>query len=47
MFPSHDHGPEDATSQGRFTLLHTTSGAQSPLTHWRTYKPGKHFTRRS
>jgi hypothetical protein len=36
--------PEDATSQGRFTLLHTTSGAQSPLTHWRTYKPGKHFT---
>jgi len=36
--------PEDGTSSGRFTLLHTTSGAQAPLTHWRTYKPKERFT---
>ena len=36
--------PADATSDGRFVLLHTKSGAQSPLSHWRTYKPNEVFT---
>jgi hypothetical protein len=36
--------PADATSDGRFVLLHTKSGAQAPLTHWRTYKPNEVFT---
>lgn len=36
--------PEDSTATGRFMLLHTTSGAQAPLTHWRTYKPKERFT---
>ena len=36
--------PVDATSNGRFVLLHTKSGAQAPLTHWRTYKPKEVFT---
>jgi hypothetical protein len=36
--------PADATSDGRFVLLHTKSGAQSPLSHWRTYKPQEVFT---
>jgi hypothetical protein len=36
--------PADATSDGRFVLLHTKSGAQAPLTHWRTYKPNELFT---
>jgi len=36
--------PSDATSDGRFVLLHTKHGAQAPLTHWRTYKPKEVFT---
>ncbi len=36
--------PADATSDGRFVLLHTTSGAQAPLSHWRAYKPRQVFT---
>ena len=36
--------PADATSDGRFVLLHTKSGAQAPLSHWRTYKPKEVFT---
>jgi hypothetical protein len=36
--------PADATSDGRFVLLHTKSGAQAPLNHWRTYKPKEIFT---
>ena len=36
--------PADATSDGRFVLLYTGSGAQAPLTHWRTYKPKEVFT---
>jgi hypothetical protein len=36
--------PSDATSNGRFVLLHTKSGSQAPLTHWRTYKPREVFT---
>jgi hypothetical protein len=36
--------PSDATNNGRFVLLHTKSGAQAPLTHWRTYKPKETFT---
>jgi hypothetical protein len=36
--------PADATSDGKFVLLHTKSGAQAPLTHWRTYKPKETFT---
>jgi len=38
--------PTDHTSDGRFLLLHTKSGAQAPLTHWRTYKPNEVFTQR-
>jgi len=38
--------PSDATSDGRFVLLHTKSGAQAPLTHWRTYKPKQTFTQK-
>lgn len=38
--------PSDATSDGRFVLLHTKSGAQAPLTHWRTYKPKETFNQR-
>ena len=36
--------PSDHTSDGRFLLLHTKSGAQAPLSHWRTYKPSEVFT---
>jgi len=36
--------PVDHTSDGRFVLLHTKSGAQAPLSHWRTYKPKEIFT---
>lgn len=36
--------PSDHASDGRFVLLHTKSGAQAPLTHWRTYKPNEVFT---
>lgn len=36
--------PADASSEGRFVLLHTKSGAQAPLTHWRAYKPKEVFT---
>lgn len=36
--------PADATSDGRFVLLHTKSGAQAPLSHWRTYKPREVFS---
>jgi len=36
--------PADHTSDGRFLLLHTKSGAQAPLSHWRTYKPNETFT---
>jgi len=36
--------PADATSDGRFMLLHTKHGAQAPLTHWRNYKPKEVFT---
>jgi hypothetical protein len=35
--------PADASNEGRFVLLHTKSGAQAPLTHWRTYKPKEVF----
>jgi hypothetical protein len=38
--------PADATSDGRFVLLHTKSGAQAPLTHWRAYKPREIFNQR-
>ena len=27
-----------------FVLLYTNSGAQAPMTHWRTYKPREVFT---
>ena len=36
--------PADATSDGKFVLLHTKHGAQAPLTHWRTYKKDEVFT---
>ncbi|MFZ9115018.1 MAG: hypothetical protein ACO24D_18035 [bacterium] len=36
--------PSDHSSDGRFLLLHTKSGAQAPLSHWRTYKPSEVFT---
>ena len=36
--------PSDHISDGRFVLLHTKSGAQAPLSHWRTYKPKEVFT---
>jgi hypothetical protein len=36
--------PSDYISDGRFVLLHTKSGAQAPLSHWRTYKPKEIFT---
>ena len=36
--------PADATSNGKFVLLHTKHGAQAPLTHWRTYKKDEVFT---
>lgn len=36
--------PADSTSEGRFVLLHTKSGAQAPLSHWRTYKPHEVLT---
>jgi hypothetical protein len=35
--------PVDHISEGKFVLLHTKSGAQAPLTHWRTYKPKEVF----
>jgi hypothetical protein len=35
--------PVDHISEGKFVLLHTKSGAQAPLTHWRTYKPREVF----
>ena len=38
--------PEDSTSDGRFVLLHTKSGAQAPLSHWRTYKPKQTFNQK-
>jgi len=38
--------PSDSVSDGRFVLLHTKSGAQAPLTHWRTYKPKETFTQK-
>jgi hypothetical protein len=36
--------PVDHVSDGRFVLLHTKSGAQAPLNHWRSYKPRTVFT---
>jgi hypothetical protein len=36
--------PRDHISDGRFVLLHTKSGAQAPLSHWRTYKPKEIYT---
>jgi hypothetical protein len=36
--------PADHVSQGRFVLLYTNSGAQAPMTHWRTYKSREVFT---
>ena len=36
--------PSDHTSDGRFVLLHTKSGAQAPLSHWRTYRPNDILT---
>ena len=36
--------PADSTSEGRFVLLHTKSGAQAPVSHWRTYKPQEILT---
>ena len=38
--------PSDAHNDGRFMLLHTKSGAQAPMTHWRHYKPKEVFTQR-
>jgi hypothetical protein len=38
--------PADSTSDGRFVLLHTKSGAQAPLSHWRTYKPKQTFNQK-
>jgi len=38
--------PSDATTDGRFVLLHTKSGAQAPLSHWRTYKSKETFTQK-
>jgi hypothetical protein len=38
--------PADHASDGRFVLLHTKSGAQAPLSHWRTYKPNETFTQK-
>jgi hypothetical protein len=38
--------PSDTSSDGRFVLLHTKSGAQAPLTHWRTYKPKETFNQK-
>lgn len=38
--------PSDHISEGRFVLLHTKSGAQAPLTHWRTYRPTEVFTQK-
>lgn len=38
--------PMDHASDGRFLLLHTKSGVQAPLSHWRTYKPKESFTQR-
>ena len=38
--------PQDHVSDGKFVLLHTKSGAQAPLTHWRTYKPKEVFNQR-
>ena len=35
--------PADHISEGKFVLLHTKSGAQAPLTHWRTYKSKELF----
>jgi len=38
------YGPaQDHLGEGKFILLHTKSGAQAPLTHWRTYKPKEVF----
>ncbi len=36
--------PVDSNNDGRFVLLHTKSGAQAPLSHWRTYKPQEVLT---
>ena len=36
--------PANATADGRLVLLHTKSGAQAPVTHWRTYKPKEILT---
>ncbi len=36
--------PQDHISEGKFVLLHTKSGAQAPLTHWRTYRPKEVFS---
>ena len=36
--------PRDHISDGRFVLLYTKSGAQAPLSHWRTYKPKEIYT---
>ena len=36
--------PKDHISDGRFVLLYTKSGAQAPLSHWRTYKPKEIYT---
>lgn len=36
--------PVDASSTGRLQLIHTTAGAQAPLTHWRSYKSKERFT---
>jgi hypothetical protein len=36
--------PGDHVGDGRFLLLHTKSGPQAPLSHWRTYKPKEVFT---
>ena len=38
--------PSDSHNDGRFMLLHTKSGAQAPMTHWRHYKPKEVFTQR-
>lgn len=36
--------PEDGNTKGRMTLIHTKSGVNAPLSHWRHYRKGETFT---
>jgi hypothetical protein len=44
VWPGGTPHPLITSVMGRFVLLYTNSGAQSPLSHWRTYKPKEVFT---